>query len=168
MEAALTLLDSQVPNGYESASQPFRRPGWGFVVYGDARPAGSKRAFKHPHTGKIVVTEMAKGAKPWRADVQAAALEVFRGPLLTGPLAVTFTIYRPRPAGHLGTGRNAGTVKDSAPAYPTTRPDVLKLARALEDALQGIVYRDDSQIVDEFLHKRYGEPARAEVSITPL
>jgi Holliday junction resolvase RusA-like endonuclease len=46
-----------------------------------------------------------------------------------------------------------------------TRPDVLKLARAAEDALTGIVWRDDSQIVHETLAKVYGEPERLEVAV---
>ena len=44
---------------------------------------------------------------------------------------------------------------------------MLKLARAVEDAMSGVVYRDDAQVVTEVLRKRYGEPARAEVAIRP-
>ena len=54
------------------------------------------------------------------------------------------------------------------PPFPTARPDLLKLARAVEDAIQSVVYRNDSQIVDEVLHKRYGEPARVEVVLVEL
>ena len=45
---------------------------------------------------------------------------------------------------------------------------MLKLARAVEDALTGIVWRDDAQIVDEQLSKVYGEPARVEVDVAEL
>jgi len=37
--------------------------------------------------------------------------------------------------------------------------------RAVEDALKGVVYVDDAQIVSELLDKRWGEPARVEVVI---
>ena len=73
--------------------------------------------------------------------------------------------YRPRPSNHFGTGKNAGVRKDSAPYFPIVRPDVLKIARGIEDALTGVIYRDDSQIVDEHLMKRYGEPARVEIIV---
>jgi predicted short-subunit dehydrogenase-like oxidoreductase (DUF2520 family) len=45
---------------------------------------------------------------------------------------------------------------------------VLKLARGVEDALTGIVWRDDAQIVVEHLEKRYGSPARCEVRVKYL
>ena len=38
-------------------------------------------------------------------------------------------------------------------------PDVLKLARGVEDALTGIVWRDDAQIVNESLNKVVGAAA---------
>jgi Holliday junction resolvase RusA-like endonuclease len=48
------------------------------------------------------------------------------------------------------------------------KPDVLKLARAVEDALTGILYRDDAQIVTEVLRKRYGDPPRVEIRLSPV
>jgi Holliday junction resolvase RusA-like endonuclease len=41
---------------------------------------------------------------------------------------------------------------------PITRPDLLKLTRLLEDACSGIIWRDDAQISDELLMKRYAAP----------
>lgn len=141
-----------------------------FVVNGKPRPGGSKRSFRHPSTGRIIVTEDSDN-KNWRAAVAEAgarAMAIEGDELLTGPLHVSFTFVRPRPAGHYGTGRNAGVLKDSAPNYPTTRPDVLKLARAAEDALTGQVWRDDAQIVDEHLAKVWGEPERCEIVVVTL
>jgi Holliday junction resolvase RusA-like endonuclease len=39
--------------------------------------------------------------------------------------------------------------------YPISKPDVLKLARAAEDALTGIIWSDDALIVQEHLYKAY-------------
>jgi Holliday junction resolvase RusA-like endonuclease len=46
----------------------------------------------------------------------------------------------------------------------------LKLARAAEDALTQVIWRDDSQIVSEVLLKVYADsnPARLEVTIRPM
>ena len=138
-----------------------------FTVHGEARPAGSKRAFPNKKTGKIIVTDdSGSRGKDWRRSVADAGAEAYTGELLRGPLDVTFTFYRPRPKGHYRTGRNAGEVKASAPAQPITRPDLLNLARAAEDALTGVIWHDDAQIVSEHLHKHFGEPARLVVSIT--
>lgn len=136
-----------------------------FTVLGHAAAAGSKRAFKNPRTGKVMVTDANRLAKPWKQEVAAVAYDHHHGELLTGPLEVTMTFHVPRPRGHYGSGRNHGQVKSSAPAHPAVKPDVLKLARGVEDALTGIVWRDDAQIVSEHIHKRYGTPERVEIEI---
>ena len=86
----------------------------------------------------------------------------------TAPVVVTIGFYFARPRGHYGTGRNASTVRAAAPARMTTMPDVDKLARCALDALTGIVFRDDAQIVDLHAVKRYGEPERAEIMVREL
>ena len=146
-------------------------PALAFVAYGMASPAGSKRAFTNRHTGRTQVVDAAKGSKAWKQEVATeayAALALANGDglpgLIDGPLAVSMTFFVPRPSSHYG----ARGLKPSAPDYPTTRPDVLKLARAVEDALTGVVYRDDAQLVRERLAKLYGEPARVEVEVEPL
>ena len=133
------------------------------TFYGEAEPAGSKQA--HVRGNRAYVVDANPRAKGWKERVAQAAGEQYDGPLLQGALGVSMFFYRPRPLGHYGTGRNAGVLRASAPAYPTTRPDALKLARGVEDALQGVLYRDDSQIVLEQLFKYYGEPARCEVTV---
>lgn len=139
-----------------------------FVVIGIAKPGGSKRGFVNPKNGRVIITEDSKN-RSWRQEVaQAGAVAMAGREPELGALAVTFTFVRPRPRGHFGTGRNAGVVKTGAPAFPITRPDVLKLARAAEDALTGIVWRDDSQIVDERLLKVWGAPERLEVVVRAL
>ncbi len=141
-----------------------------FTVYGHAMPGGSKKAFVHPGSGRAVIVD-ASNNKSWRQEVACAAREAMERAGLADPLlcalSVSFVFYRPRPKGHHGTGRNEGVVKASAPAFPATRPDVLKLARAVEDSLTGIVYGDDAQIVDERLVKRWGSPERCEVVVRP-
>lgn len=136
-----------------------------FTVLGEPQPAGSKRAFVNPKTGKAIVTDDNRRAKPWQREVKEAAREAYRGELLRGPLSVSLVFYRPRPKSHYGTGRNSEKVKDSSPAAPVTRPDLLKLARAVEDACTLVIWADDAQIVHEHLHKAYGEPARCEVEV---
>lgn len=167
-------------------------------VLGEAKPAGSKRAFRNPKTNRIIVTDDSKGAKPWKQEIAGTARDAFMlpcpvcaaalvrcttntapcpqcagarrvaGTLLIGSVAVEFVFYRRRPAGHFGTGRNASQLRPSAPSRPTTRPDVLKLARAVEDALTGVVWRDDAQITEQVLRKFYGEPERTVIHVWSL
>jgi Holliday junction resolvase RusA-like endonuclease len=141
-----------------------------FVVYGNSQPAGSKRAFALRKggvlTGRVAVSDDNPKSKDWKQQVAYAAREAYAGPLLAGPLKVSLKFYRVRPGGHFGKRGLNG--KGLTMPSPTTKPDVLKLARAVEDALTGVVWRDDAQIVDEQISKAWGEPARCEVTIEPL
>lgn len=178
MDAKLVtdLEELCVPGEVKFSVDPMSlRPALRFSVVGQAKTAGSKRAFVHPKTGRAIITEDARtgrSAKTWRQEV--AAVAAFHRPsapwgdeMLLGPCSVEFTFYRPRPKGHYGSGANARVVRPSAPPAPATRPDVLKLARAVEDALTGILWKDDSQIVDERLRKVWGEPERCEIVVRP-
>jgi Holliday junction resolvase RusA-like endonuclease len=128
-----------------------------FFVSGIPKPAGSKTAFVNKHTGRAIVTDACKTSKDWKSLVAYTAREHYKGDLLTGPLLVIMTFYQTRPACHFGSGKNANILKDSAPMWPTGKPDVLKLTRAVEDACTGVLWKDDSQIVDERIVKCYGD-----------
>lgn len=65
-----------------------------------------------------------------------------------GPVEVLVVAWLPRPRSHYGTGRDVGRLRPSAPAFPTTTPDVDKLARVVLDGLtDGGLWRDDAQAV---------------------
>jgi Holliday junction resolvase RusA-like endonuclease len=134
-----------------------------FTVLGRPAPAGSKRGFYNKKAGRVIITDDSKRSKPWKAHVAAAACDAMAdAPFLEGALELDVVFYVPRPKGHFGA---KGNVLLSAPEFPAVKPDLLKLTRAVEDALSGICYRDDAQIVTEVLCKRYGEPARTEVRV---
>lgn len=145
-----------------------------FFVEGRPQTAGSKTAFTNPKTGKAIVTESGdrNAKKAWREDLREAARRAIESSGREWPTVaaceVEFVFHRRRPKGHFGSGRNAGVVKASAPAHPTSRPDVLKLARAAEDALTGIVWHDDAAIVDERLRKVWGDREGCTVTVRLL
>jgi Holliday junction resolvase RusA-like endonuclease len=140
---------------------------WTVTVEGHAMPGGSKKGFVDPRTERVVVVEDSKN-KPWKRAVASEGKRVrLDAPILEGALAVVCTFARPRPKSHYG----VRGLLPSAPAFPVTRPDVLKLMRAVEDALTGVLWVDDSQIVDEHLVKRWaalGEPERMLLTVTAL
>lgn len=51
---------------------------------------------------------------------------------------------------------------------PGKKPDSSNILKAVEDGLNGVAYRDDSQIVDHEIHKRYSTEPRLEVTITEV
>ena len=137
-----------------------------FTAYGEAKGAGSKKGFVNPKNGRVIITDdSGKAGKNWRNAVADAARENYQGELLRGPLKVTMTFYRPRPKGHYRSGKHSDLLRPAAPKHPTTRPDVLTPARAIEYSLTGVLWHDDSQIVSEHLRKHYGEPARVVVTV---
>lgn len=149
-----------------------------FTAYGKAQPAGSKGSYvlrrkdgsivTRPGGSPIVNTVDANAkAKDWKVAVAWAARKAYQGPLLDGPLHVRMTFYRPRPKGHF---RKSGELSKEGldSLAPTSKPDLLKMARAVEDALTEVVWRDDAQIAFEVLLRWWGEPARVVVSIHTL
>jgi len=96
-----------------------------------------------------------RGGRYFTAPAQAEYAErVRRAWLMAGRLrlpdgvvvAVRGDFHLARPAGHYATGRNAGQLRPSAPAWPLGRPDVDNLLKAPLDALTGLLYRDDAHV----------------------
>ena len=58
--------------------------------------------------------------------------------------------------------------KKGKSAMPISKPDVLKLARGVEDALTKILWLDDAQIVYEVIQKFYGPQPGCFVTIAEL
>lgn len=152
-----------------------------FEVIGIPQPGGSKRAFpirtgrfKVDKRGKpqeiirVAVTDDNPKAKSWKSQVIDKAREEFPYPPLFGPLQVTMYFYVPYRKQDYGTGKNANTIKDSAPLYPISKPDVLKLVRSTEDALTGILWNDDAQVCALRVVKQYRETPGVVIEIDKL
>jgi Holliday junction resolvase RusA-like endonuclease len=139
-----------------------------FVVLGRPQQKGSKQVMPVKGPRRFIVRESNAKARPWANTVSAVAREHWHGDLVMGPVVVSVAFYFARPKGHYGTGRNALALRPSAPTQMIVMPDVDKLARCALDALTGIVFRDDAQIVTLHVGKRYGEPERAEILVREL
>jgi len=152
-----------------------------FYVPGHPQPAGSKRGFpvkrRDGSTGVAVVEDNPK-ARDWKAAVAQAGVDAMVDALridpdqevilLDGPIGLTLVFTLARPRGHFGTGRNHQSLRAGAPVWPAKRPDTTKLIRAVEDALTGIVWRDDAQVVEQYAAKRYGAPEGVRVTLWTL
>ena len=108
------------------------------VVRGIPAPQGSKTAFVVK--GRAILTEASKRTKPWRQDVKGIAFEVRAGaPPLDGPLVARMVFTMPKPASSPKTRR----------IFAMRKPDLSKLARAIEDSLTDAgVIADDARIVE--------------------
>lgn len=99
--------------------------------------------------------------KEWRALVALKAAETMDGlePSRAGIVLNARFLYV-RPSSHLTT---KGALRKGAPRLPS-RPDLDKLLRAVLDALTGIVFVDDGQVVKLNAGKEYGNVAGAELT----
>ena len=133
-----------------------------FFTPGIPAPGGSKRFVGFgKSTGRAILIDAAgQRNKDWRALVgQCGHLAMQGDPVHEdGPLEVWFEFVMPRPKYHFN---SKGELKLASPVWHTKKPDALKLTRSTEDALTGIVWRDDSQIAKEHITKRYAAPGEA-------
>jgi crossover junction endodeoxyribonuclease RusA len=112
-------------------------------------PQGSKRLGTHPITKRAMLIDVNGPAlRRWRNAVRTAARNT-AGPHwkpLSGPVALTAHFWMPRPAVRAGVH------------YADRKPDLDKLLRAILDALTGVAYDDDSQVVTITAAKTYPPP----------
>lgn len=139
-----------------------------FIVYGKPEPQGSSRAFIPKGWKRPVITSTNTKLKPWRQQIAftalQAAINVADGrpaPLFSSePVQLCALFYFDRP--------KRQTKRERAQMYKVTKPDIDKLIRAIGDALTGIAYQDDNQIAGIITEKRFGSPARVEITVRIL
>jgi len=113
----------------------------------------------HAKSGKAIVTQSNKKMLPYRQMVSQTAAVTFRGRMagkhVPVEMVVRFFLAKP----------------PSAPKkreYPSVKPDIDKLERCILDALTGIAYVDDGQVVGMDKKKLYGLPERTEITVKAL
>lgn len=128
-------------------------------------PAGQGRISFDPHSRRGYHSNRAK-LHPWRDAIRAAAQAVIAAPL-EGPVSLEATITVPKPV----------SAPKTRTTWPVTRTsgDWDHHGRAISDALTGVAYLDDSQVVEGLVAKVYpGEgidaldQPGAVIRITPL
>lgn len=126
-----------------------------FEVPGPFGLKGSTFAFRDPRNGKIRTKTDCKHGKSFAAAVQWAARQA-KVPMVPKGRGVTVSVVYAfaRPKG-----------RDRWRVDPCVRPDVDKLCRALLDALTGVAYHDDGQVVALSVRKIYAPTVRARVIV---
>lgn len=114
-----------------------------FWAAGIPQPQGSKSV--HMLGGKPVMRDAnSHRLHAWRREVAGAAGVAWLGEPLREPVRVSLRFVFPRPAGAPRSRR-----------WPSVRPDLDKLVRAVLDALTGVVLADDALVVSLQAHKVY-------------
>ena len=113
--------------------------------------------------------EANRNLKPWRAHAITHLRAAWAGEPITHGVHVTARFVYARPKSHYRTGRNSHLLRDDAPAFKTSAPDLDKLQRALGDALaQAGILRDDALIVEWGSAKGYGSVPEVRLTVRTL
>lgn len=138
-----------------------------FTIPGPPVPQGRPRAGKIQNGRKKGQTVLydPKESKDYKVYVSLIAQHYAPKKLIEEPLSVQMKIYRGIP--------KSMAKKDKAAALaglnrPITKPDNSNYAKGIEDALNGVIYKDDSQIVDLSVSKYYSDNPRVEISIKEI
>ena len=138
------------------------------VVYGECRPASFSFGRGQSKSGKPVMWKSTKHAA-WMKSIARQALNHKPDKLMVGAVALALVFWRRKPSGAGKDWRNAKSPERAAKAaYPVAKPDLTSLARPVEDALTGLFWRDDSQIITRQCIKLYAkqdEPERVGIAV---
>jgi Holliday junction resolvase RusA-like endonuclease len=133
-----------------------------FTVVGTPAPKGSAKAFWSPKHARVMVwADNRDRLKVWEDVVRTAALRARgrdRQPWAAIPVHLELTFVFARPLTSVARNRIGHFVK----------PDLSKLVRGFEDALTGVLFQDDAQIVWLVARKDYapaGEQSRVDVKV---
>lgn len=130
-----------------------------FVVYGEPVAQGRPRASRV--AGHVRMYDPAK-SRSYKDYVRLVAAEQSPEKLLEGPLVVLLKVFKPIPRSF---SKKKAEQAEGCIVRPVTKPDVDNYVKILCDALNGVIWRDDSQVVELNVGKYYGNKPRIEVEI---
>lgn len=130
-------------------------------IYVAGQPVGKARP-RVTRSGRVYTPKKTQQAED---GIQQAAREAMQGQqMIEGPIYISAAFNMAIPASWTK-GKQTQARNDEL--MPTTKPDLDNLTKTVLDALNGIVYRDDSQVVQLALSKRYSDQPGMFITIRP-
>ncbi|WP_368647949.1 RusA family crossover junction endodeoxyribonuclease [Castellaniella ginsengisoli] len=134
-----------------------------FFVPGKPQGKGRPRAAR---TGKHIRLYTPGKTASYESTVALAASQAMTGrALFAGPVSVIMQIALPIPASW-SKKKQAQAAADQL--LPTTKPDADNTVKAIFDAINGVVWGDDTQVVDLLVRKRYRARPGVSVIVAPI
>ena len=130
---------------------------------------GIPKALKrHRHTRKGFTYDPSKKDKK---DLLLQVMKYAPKPPITAPIRIILIFYMPRPKSHFRTGKYRHLLKSNQPEFHSYTPDLDNLVKMVCDSLNGVFYKDDSQIAQIKAEKIYcdvGENPKTEIHIEQI
>jgi Holliday junction resolvase RusA-like endonuclease len=104
-------------------------------------------------------------SRDYKSYVRMMAAQAYKGPLLEGALSLKVVVYRTPPSSW---SKMKTALALSGKIRPTPKPDLTNTIKGIEDALNGLIWKDDAQVVDLVLGKWYADTPRAEIEICEI
>ena len=158
----------QQPNGYQLAAprgDPVR-----IIVPGEAKTERKRQGFFKDKAGNTHVGARTDtpDRKSYKSIVRLCAAKAMgERPPLEGPVSVVWIVYRLKPGREPQRGWRP-TRSDPWPSFWWRKPDLTNYWKLIEDALTGIVWKDDAQVCEKAEKKQFGERARVEIVVQAL
>lgn len=133
-----------------------------FTVYGEPVAQGRPKASTQ---GGFVRMYDPKKSRDFKDYVRLVASEHAPSSLLLGEVGMLINIFRPIPKNF---SKKKAALAEAGKIRPTTKPDTDNYTKGVKDALKSVIWKDDSQVVDEFARKWYSSRPRIEVKIMDL
>ena len=133
-----------------------------FTIYGEPQPKGRP---KFTVRGGYAMAYTPKKTKENEDYIRCAARPYKPIKPFTGPVALTAIFYRSIPKSF---SKKKTEMAINGILRPTTTPDLDNYLKQVEDALSGIFYENDKQIVDSNESKYYSDRPRIEITIEEI
>jgi Holliday junction resolvase RusA-like endonuclease len=144
------------------------------LVEGVPAPKGSFRISSRGRGRRPIVRKDSAKTEAWEQSVKWEASHWMRGherrPFTDRALSMVVYFRMPRPSSHYVHPAGKLIRKSKADSVPSVKPDIDKLLRSTFDALEGVMYDQDSRIVSVKAHKGYvgqDETPGAVITIEP-
>lgn len=134
------------------------------IVPGQPVGKGRPRAFQTRGPRRTIKMHTPEKTRDYEQAIALVGRQAMQGrEPLGGPVRITLRIFMEIPASWSKAKREAAL---QGGVLPISKPDASNVLKAVEDALNGIAYIDDSQIIDATISKRYSAEPRIEAVIS--
>lgn len=132
-----------------------------FTVPGEPVAKARARVFVNKKTGRAMAYTPTKTAS-FENFIKLVAADSYSHPPMAGPVVLSIRVFKATPKSFPKKKINQA---ENGDVRPTTKPDCDNYLKSVSDALNNLIYKDDSQIISVHVHKFYSSFPRTEIEV---